>query len=558
PNHWSLVDFDLWAISNVAGVQQKIAHQAFYKYLNRVLDESSTQEHIMYARRLLNNKKRLIATFYLITCCPLLIADWEGGQAEILHLLFANIFALRFLASNHVANTLSSFLHVGKENIKSIRNLWKNKAVLGKVNQAVEMVKAHNMLDRVTKNRVEELIDYEMRVSQLLTVDLLYGIALMLMLVQPQNDKDDENPFLDYDENLLQDDVNKENETGVSGDNFPDFGRQMKKRRTEWLSTPHKPILTLDMFDIMIPKVVPGMKSLKKVVAEKFFDIANEIEYHEREQKQLTSLGKVLSEWLRKVLSSFDGKELPKHLSQPLQDLTNREQKLRDIFETTLQEFFMMIKHCQNHRLPRHNSERKFLVERVITPFKLVEYMFGDVTMFWIEKEIMSTKAVEFVDDPTGELTIKRADALGIDLVYNTDVMNMESSGGPLQQNRKHTLGDSKKITDTGADILYACLRKYLDASIETAMKLKTYKDRITLIEISLYKPRVFKAVEVRSAVFPFALRSVGEYMRVFELISYFVDGLIKRREIMYKLSNEASGLMELTSESLKNWWGEE
>ncbi|CAG8736398.1 1690_t:CDS:2, partial [Funneliformis caledonium] len=293
PNHWSLVDFDLWAISNVAGVQQKIAHQAFYKYLNRILlNGSSTQEHIIYARRLLNNKK--IDSHILPNH---LLPFTDCGLGRVGKRRFSTYFLPTFLLyvslrPNHVANTLFSFLHVGKENIKSIRNLWKNKAVLSKVNQAVEMIKAHSMLDRVTNDRVEKLVDYKMRVSQLLTVDLLVwnssnsyaGLAMSLRK-----------------HCLIKDGVNKESETGISGDNFPDFGRQMKKRRMEWLSTPHKPILTLEMFDTMIPKVVPGMKSLKKVVAEKFLDITNEIKYHESEQKQLTSLGKVLSKWLRKV-----------------------------------------------------------------------------------------------------------------------------------------------------------------------------------------------------------------------------------------------------------------
>ncbi|CAG8617981.1 1635_t:CDS:2 [Funneliformis mosseae] len=224
------------------------------------------------------------------------------------------------------------------------------------------MIKAHSMLDQVTNNCVEKLVDYKIRVSQLLKVNLLVWNNSNSYAGLAPIDKDDENPFLNYDRNFLQDDVNKESEM------------------------------------------------------------------------------------------LFDRKELSEHLLQLLQDLTNCKQKLQDIFEIMLKEL--------------------------------------------IEKKIIST--VKFVDDPTGELMIKRADALRIDLIYNIDVMNMKSFSGLLQQNRKHTLGDSKKIIDT------------------------------------------------------------GEYMRVFELISYFVDGLIKRQEIMYKLSSKASGLMELTSESLKNWWGEE
>ena len=91
----------------------------------------------------------------------------------------------------------------------------------------------------------------------------------------------------------------------------------------------------------------------------------------------------------------------------------------------------------------------------------------------------MSTKSVEFIDNPMDDLTRKKVDALATDLIYNTDVMNIEASGGHLQQDHKHTIEDSEKVTRTGVDILLACLRKYLDASSETAKKLKTYSIQV-------------------------------------------------------------------------------
>src|ERR1051325_6798989 len=98
----------------------------------------------------------------------------------------------------------------------------------------------------------------------------------------------------------------------------------------------------------------------------------------------------------------------------------------------------------------------------------------------------MSTKAAEFIDDPSGDLPQKKANGLATDLMYNADVMIMESSGGPLQQDRKHTQDDSVKLTNGGVSILLACLRKYLGASAETAKKLKTYSIQVIGIKIYL------------------------------------------------------------------------
>ena len=96
-----------------------------------------------------------------------------------------------------------------------------------------------------------------------------------------------------------------------------------------------------------------------------------------------------------------------------------------------------------------------------------------------IEKKILLTKAIEFIDNPISEFTLKEVDALATNLIYNMGVINLKSLGGPLQQDHKHTLEDSDKISNTGVDILLQCLQRYLRASIETAKKLKSYSIQI-------------------------------------------------------------------------------
>jgi len=156
-----------------------------------------------------------------------------------------------------------------------------------------------------------------------------------------------------------------------------------QKRKMESLITPHKPILTRQMFNVLSTKVIPGLKSLKSVVAMRYPEIADEIENHEQEQKRLSSLGLTLTEWLGVALSSSSPEKLLECLMKPLQgeQVADREKKLHDIFELTLREFHTMIKYNPRYSLPRHNSERKFLVERVVTPFKLVEYVFMCLAM---------------------------------------------------------------------------------------------------------------------------------------------------------------------------------
>lgn len=92
-----------------------------------------------------------------------------------------------------------------------------------------------------------------------------------------------------------------------------------KRRKMESLITPHKPILTRQMFDVLSTKIIPGLKSLKSVLAVRYPEIADEIENHEQEQKRLPSLGLTLTKWLQVALSSSSPEELLGCLMKPLE-----------------------------------------------------------------------------------------------------------------------------------------------------------------------------------------------------------------------------------------------
>ncbi|RIA87654.1 hypothetical protein C1645_275356 [Glomus cerebriforme] len=155
--------------------------------------------------------------------------------------------------------------------------------------------------------------------------------------------------------------------------------KQTNNQKLDLFSTPHKPILTSYKFGIISSKVIPGFKSLKSTLNIRYPEIANEIETHEEEQRILTSLGTTLKVWLRKTLSASTPEELYGYLREQLQgeNITDRDKKLYEIFELTLKEFYLMIKYNPKYALMRYNSERKFLVERVSTPFKLSNMCLG-------------------------------------------------------------------------------------------------------------------------------------------------------------------------------------
>ena len=88
---------------------------------------------------------------------------------------------------------------------------------------------------------------------------------------------------------------------------------------------------------------------------------------------------------------------------------------------------------------------------------------------------MMMTKALQFVEDPDKKTTTYKVDALAIVKENRREFATIEVSGGPIVQDRTHTLGDTKKTLLEGCAMLQGTLQQYLDASLEAAKKLKFY-----------------------------------------------------------------------------------
>jgi hypothetical protein len=96
------------------------------------------------------------------------------------------------------------------------------------------------------------------------------------------------------------------------------------------------------------------------------------------------------------------------------ENITNWNKKLHKIFELILKEFYLIIKYNLKYTFIRYNSERKFFIKRVLISFKLIKYVFRTITIYWIEKEIISTKIMKFVNNLIGKPVLKKTDTLHI------------------------------------------------------------------------------------------------------------------------------------------------
>ncbi|CAG8561573.1 8183_t:CDS:10, partial [Ambispora leptoticha] len=296
--------------------------------------------------------------------------------------------------------------------------------------------------------------------------------------------------------------------------------------------SPHKPLLTKEMMANLAPTLVPGLKSLISNLEVQHEDIAKEIKRHSCDQVKLVSLPASLVTWLRFVLASTVD-EFDEKVNMQLKDANEYENDLRIVFRGTLIDFHTMIRRAKSHTIERHASERKFILEQVSIPFKYIEYVFELVTFNWVEKNMMMTKALQFVEDPDKKTTTYKVDALAIVKENRREFATIEVSGGPIEQDRPHTLGDTKKTLLEGCEMLQV--------------------DRIVLVEISVHESG-FKAVEVRSARWPFSWNSVAEYMHIFELIAYFMKNLRDQEKVINVMASEHRGIIEVKSITVRQW----
>jgi hypothetical protein len=339
----------------------------------------------------------------------------------------------------------------------------------------------------------------------------------------------------------------------IESDVPPETPRRRGPRILFSTNSPHKPLLTKETIANLAPTLVPGLKSLISNLEVEHEDIVKEIKRHSCDK--LVSLPASLVTWLRSVLAmdKFDEK-----VNMSLNDANEYEDGLRIVFRGTLIDFHTMICRAKNHTIERHASERKFILEQVSLPFKYIEYVFGLVTFNWVEKNMMMTKALQFVEDPDKKTTTYKVDALAIVKENHREFATIEVSGGPIEQDRPHTLGDTKKTLMEGCEMLQGTLQQYLDASLEAAKQLKFYTmqvivDRIVLVEISVHESG-FKAVEVRGARWPFSWNSVVEYMHIFELIAYFMKNLRDQEKVINVMASEHRGIIEVKSTTVRQW----
>ena len=111
----------------------------------------------------------------------------------------------------------------------------------------------------------------------------------------------------------------------------------------------------------------------------------------------------------------------------------------------------------------------------------------------------------------------RKTDLLVLRLSDATEILHVEVSGPPYKPEKKHTVGDAKKLLMMAICNLCRILANNFDCPIDDAKKVKSYSiqaigDRLTLFSVSLVEKKKYLALELASCIIPFSFEAITCY----------------------------------------------
>ncbi|CAG8734980.1 31575_t:CDS:2 [Racocetra persica] len=178
--------------------------------------------------------------------------------------------------------------------------------------------------------------------------------------------------------------------------------------------------------------------------------------------------------------------------------------------------------------LNRDMSERTYIVESISPIFRSFRNAFPEVKYEWIEKDVRSVKeagsmfAINIKSRKTDLLVIRLSDA--------TEILHVEVSGPPFKADKKHTIGDIKKL-----------------------LMMAAIGDKLTLFSVSLVDKKKYLAIELASCVIPFSFEEIGCYIKIFKFFAIIRNELNEQKKLLKKFRTFVPSVEDDTSK-LREW----
>ncbi|CAG8791021.1 6634_t:CDS:2, partial [Cetraspora pellucida] len=176
-----------------------------------------------------------------------------------------------------------------------------------------------------------------------------------------------------------------------------------------------------------------------------------------------------------------------------------------------LLDFVTMFKNLLPKVLNRDMSERTYIVESISPIFRSFRNAFPEIKYEWIEKDVRSVKkagsmfAINIKSWKTDLLVIRLSDA--------TEILHVEVSGPPFKVDKKHTIGDIKKL-----------------------LMMVAIGDKLTLFSVSLVDKKKYLAIELASCVIPFSFEEIGCYIKIFNFFAIIRNEFNEQKKLLKKI----------------------
>ncbi|RIB12108.1 hypothetical protein C2G38_2101793 [Gigaspora rosea] len=234
------------------------------------------------------------------------------------------------------------------------------------------------------------------------------------------------------------------------------------------------------------------------------------------------------------------------------------EEESRFLFfiRQTLLDFVAMFKYLSPKVLARDMSERSYIIECLSPILRAFRNAFQDVKYEWIERQVKSIKDAS--DMFTTVMRSRKTDLLVLRLTDATEILYIEVSGPPYKPDKKHTVGDAKKLLMMAICNLCRTLSNNFDCPIDDAKKVRSYSiqaigDRLTLFAISLIDRKKYLAIELSSCIIPFSFEAIACYSKIFNFFAVIRNELLEQEKLQKKIRSFIPSTDD-DNESLREW----
>ncbi|CAG8549115.1 763_t:CDS:1, partial [Cetraspora pellucida] len=217
----------------------------------------------------------------------------------------------------------------------------------------------------------------------------------------------------------------------------------------------------------------------------------------------------------------------------------SEESQFLFFIQHTLLDFITMHEYKLPKVLAQDMSKRSYIVECLSPILRSFRNAFPEIRYEWIKKDVKSIR--DACNMFAINIRIQKTDLLVLRLSDATEILHIEVSGPLYKPEKKHIVGDVKKLLIMAVCNLCRILVNNFDCPIEIAKKVRLYciqaiGDKLILFVISLVDKKKYLAIELALCIIPFLLKTIECYTRIFNFFKIIRNEFIEQEKLLEKI----------------------